>query len=144
MRKNSVKIVLSVFVLGLLALVPLNSNLAFGYNNTTDTPVCSKQAPSQVVLYEPNHRLLPKATKSGEVRLNWLKTRNANKYTVAFGVKPGNYIYGAADVGDTNNFTVRFLTPGKKYYFVVRGVNDCMPGAWSREWAASTGRSATS
>ena len=140
MKKIFLKITLLFFALGILMFVPFNSNLTFGYaTNTTGTPVCNKERPSAVVLYEPNHRLLPRATKSGELRLNWLKTSRANKYSVAFGMKPGNYIYGAADVGDTNHFVVRFLTPGKKYYFVVRGINDCMPGEWSREWSAIVG-----
>lgn len=140
MKFTFLKGVLIVSVFGLLALVPLNSNLIFGYNNTTDTPTCSKEKPSQVVLYEPNHALLPRATGVGEIRLNWLKTAKANKYTVGFGVNSGNYIYGASDVGDTDHFIVRFLAPGKRYFFAVRGVNDCKPGDWSREWSAVVGR----
>jgi len=90
-------------------------------------------------LYQPNHPLLPKATGPNQVRLNWLKVSNANKYTVAFGLSSGNYIYGVPDVGNTDHFTVGSLASGQKYYFVVRAVNDCMPGPWSMEWAVRGG-----
>jgi len=120
-------------------LLPDNFQIAFGYG-TVSTPTCDKEAPAQVVLYEPGHYLLPKATGVGEVRLNWLKADRATKYTLGFGVQPGIYIYGLPDVGDTDHFTVQHLNPGTKYYFAVRGVNDCKPGAWSREWATVVGR----
>jgi hypothetical protein len=132
------KIFLIVLAFAVLLVVPKNSQLAFGYG-TTGTPSCGKEAPDQVVLYEPNHPLLPRASAGGEVLLNWLKAARATKYTVAFGTSSGNYIYGQADVGDTDHFLVRFLTPGRRYYFAVRGVNDCMPGPWSMEWPVLVG-----
>ena len=133
------KVGLVIFVFALLVVVPLNLNQIFGYG-TVSSPTCDNEKPGQPVLYEPNHPLLPRATGAGEVRLNWLKAARANKYTVAFGVSPGNYIYGANDIADTDNFTVRFLTPGTRYYFAVKGVNECKPGDWSREWSAVVGR----
>lgn len=138
MKKTIFRIGLVIFAFTLLVLIPLNSNLTFGYG-TTSTPSCDKEKPSQVVLYEPNHPLLPKATGAGEVRLNWLKAERANKYTVGFGLSAGNYIYGATNIADTNNYTVSHLNPGTRYYFAVKGVNDCMPGDWSREWSAAAG-----
>lgn len=126
----------------MIVLIPDNSRIVFGYGETSSIPgpaTCGKDKPSQVVLYEPNHKLLPKATKSGEVLLNWLKAERANKYTVAFGLSSGNYIYGLPDVGDVTSFLVKYLSPGKTYYFVVRGVNDCMPGPWSKEWSVRVG-----
>lgn len=140
MKKALFRGSLIVFVFALLVLIPLNSNFTFGYG-TVSTPTCNNEKPGQPVLYEPNHPLLPRATGAGEVRLNWLKAARANKYTVGFGTSPGNYIYGANDIADTDNFTVRFLTPGTRYYFAVKGVNECKPGDWSREWSAVVGRS---
>ena|SRR3989338_8126621 len=140
MKKTVLKVAVSIFVLALITLIPKNTDLTFGYN---EIQACNKEKPTQVVLYEPNHRLLPRATKSGEVRLNWLKAERADRYTVAFGVSSGNYIYGAANVGNTDHFDVRFLTPGKRYYFAVKGANDCMPGPWSREWSVLVGRNGT-
>jgi len=138
MKNISWKIFFVALAFAVLLIVPKNSQLAFGYG-TTGTPSCGKIAPDQVVLYEPNHPLLPRATIGGEVLLNWLKATRATKYTVAFGTSSGNYIYGQADVGDTDHFLVRFLTPGRRYYFAVRGVNDCMPGPWSMEWPVLVG-----
>lgn len=138
MKNVLLKVGLVVFVFALLVIVPLNINQIFGYG-TVSTPTCDNEKPGQPVLYEPNHSLLPKATGAGEVRLNWLKAARANKYTIGFGTSPSNYIYGANDIADTNNFTVRFLTPGTRYYFAVKGVNECKPGDWSREWSAVVG-----
>lgn len=137
MKNALFKIGLIAFVFALLVIVPHNFNLTFGY--AVSTPTCNNEKPAQVVLYEPNHPLLPKATGAGEVRLNWLKAARANKYTIGFGTSPSNYIYGAANIADTNNYTVGHLNPGTRYYFAVRGVNECMPGDWSREWSAVVG-----
>lgn len=145
MKKTLIKSSIFVSALIAIALIPSNSQLSFGYggdNSAGTAPTCGSEKPDQVVLYEPNHSLLPKATKPGDVRLNWLKANKADKYTVAFGTASGKYIYGLPDVGNTTNFTVSHLTRGKKYYFVVRGVNGCMPGPWSREWAVTVGGSA--
>jgi len=145
MKKTTIKVSLILTALVALALIPANTQMIFGYDSptfagsSTNPPVCSKEAPAAVLLYEPGHELLPKATDPGQVRLNWLKTDKASKYTIAFGLASGNYTYGLPDVGNTDYFTVSDLTPGATYYFVVRGVNDCMPGAWSREWAATVG-----
>jgi len=163
MLKGLVKISLLGLALIAVVVIPGNAKLVFGYGSgnpnlnpgsgsssssnsssnsnsgSTGTPTCNNQAPDKVVLYQPNHPLLPKATGPNQIRLNWLKANRATKYTVAFGLSSGKYIYGLPDVGDTNNFTVSYLTPGKTYYFVVRGVNDCMPGPWSMEWAARVG-----
>src|SRR3989338_5410413 len=141
-------LILSLIGIAFLAIaaIPGNSKFVFGYGSdatfagsSTLPPVCNKEKPDQVILYEPNHPLLPKAASSKEVRLNWLKANRANKYTLAFGFSSGNYIYGFPDTGDTDHFTVGSLTSGKKYYFVVRGVNGCMPGLWSMEWAVRVG-----
>lgn len=145
MKKTLVKVSILGFALLAIALIPGNSKFVFGYGSptfagsSTEPPVCDKEKPAQVVLYEPNHPLLPKAVNAYDVRLNWLKADKANKYTLAFGLSSGNYIYGLPNVGNTDHFTVGSLTPGQKYYFVVRGVNECMPGLWSREWAVRIG-----
>jgi len=146
MKKSLIKVSLLVAALSAIALIPSNTEMIFGYGNaptfagsTTNSPSCNKTKPDRVVLYEPNHALLPKATDANAVRLNWLAANNSTKYTVAFGTAAGNYSYGLPDVGNTTNFTVNNLVSGTKYYFVVRGVNDCMPGAWSKEWAVQIG-----
>ncbi len=158
MLKGSVKISLLTLALIAIVLIPGNTQLVFGYGSgggggagdgrsdgRSDgrggggSTTCGNEQPAKVVLYQPNHALLPRATGPNQIRLNWIKTAKATKYTVAFGVSSGNYIYGLPDVGDTDNFTVNYLTPGRTYYFAVRGVNGCMPGPWSMEWAARAG-----
>lgn len=150
MLKGLVKILLLGIALIAVTLIPGNAKLVFGYgsssnsnsgslNSTTGAPTCDKQQPDKVTLYEPNHPLLPKAANPKDVRLNWLKANRSTKYTLAFGLSSGNYIYGLPDIGNTDNFTVSYLAPGTTYYFVVRGVNDCMPGPWSMEWAVKAG-----
>jgi len=138
MKNILLRIGMVVFIFALLVFVPLNVNQIFGYG-TVSTPTCDNEKPAKVVLYEPNHALLPKATGVGEVRLNWLKAERANKYTIGFGTSPRNYIYGVTNIPDTNNYTVKYLNPGTRYYFAVKAVNECMPGDWSREWSVLVG-----
>lgn len=144
MRKKAFLVILAVAILG---LVPLNNQLIFGYGSdgrsdggsSSPIPSCNGTRPGKPTLFQPGHSLLSKATGVGEVRLNWLRTQNASSYGVGVGLTPGNYIYGSPNVGDTTNFTVRFLTPGKIYYFAVRANNGCTPGPWSQEWSFTTG-----
>lgn len=140
LSKSYLKVSLIALVVTVIALTPGNSKLLFGYGDTAGQFhkfVCENTTPLKVVFYEPNHPALPKTTVKGEVILNWLKLKeNADKYTIAYGVQPGNYIYGVTDTGNVNSFTVRYLNPGTRYYFIVRGVNGCMPGPWSQEWSA--------
>lgn len=133
---------LSLVVLGVY-LIPQNSQFVYGYGesdgrsdgrSSSPTPQCNGARPNAPIVYEPGNALLPRATGVGEVRLNWLRTQNASGYGVGIGLTPGNYIYGSPNIGDTTNFTVRFLTPGRRYYFAVRANNGCTPGPWSREW----------
>ncbi|MBU1084923.1 fibronectin type III domain-containing protein, partial [Patescibacteria group bacterium] len=146
--KNILKLVVASVVVGVLLIIPKNTDLSYGYSwenppEVNKPWICMNSAPDKVILYQPGHPLLPKSLVSGEVRLNWLKVSNADKYTVAYGVQPGTYIYGVNNVGNSDNFTVSYLNPGQTYYFVVRGVNGCKPGAWSQEWSAvapGTGR----
>jgi len=106
-----------------------------GKTSAKGASVCGDEKPGQPVLYEPGHPLLPKATKPGSIRLNWLKASRATHYSVAYGLTSGNYIYGVPDVGNTDNFTVEGLG-NRTYYFAVRAVNNCMPGPLSNEWSA--------
>jgi len=59
--------------------------------------------------------------------LTWTASAPVTHYSISYGVKPGEYIYGAANVGNVTTYTVGSLDPGTQYYFSVRGVNDCMP-----------------
>lgn len=79
------------------------------------------------------------STKS--ITLTWTKANDpVSYYLLVFGLSSGNYIYGAPNIGsrDATSFVVKSLTPGTKYFFAVKAVNGCMPGALSNELSAST------
>lgn len=100
-------------------------------------PTCTNEKPKAPVLLEPNHPLLPQPEIPGEVILVWHKVPGATSYTIAYGLTPGNYIYGAADIGtgESEAISIRALE-NRTYYFVVRANNGCMPGPFSQEWPA--------
>ncbi len=137
------KIIFSLFLLTVIVVGKKAVLASYGTSestitgSTTDTPRCTAEVPETPVLYEPWHRLLPKAQKAGEVILRWHIARRATHYLIAFGLSSGNYIYGAPKVGnhDSNEFTVDHLVPGRMYYFAVKAINDCMPSDFSNEWA---------
>lgn len=60
-------------------------------------------------------------------------------YLVSYGTTSGNYIYGNPNVGNVTSYTVGSLSTGKTYYFVVKAVNGCMPGAYSNEMSGVAG-----
>lgn len=71
---------------------------------------------------------------NNQVKLTWTTvTSNVTHYGIKYGIKSGNYLYGASDIGNTNNFTVSGLSKGYTYYFVVYAVNDCIAGEDSSE-----------
>lgn len=118
----------------------------YGWSPQTDfsnqgPPQCGSSNPDKApVLLQPNHPVLPKKPKAGEVVLYWHKVPGANGYSVYYGFSPKNYIFSAPDVGDTDNLVVRFL-PNKVLYFAVQARNGCAAGPLSREWSARPGRS---
>jgi hypothetical protein len=62
-------------------------------------------------------------------------------YLVSYGVSSGNYIYGNPNVGNVTSYTVGSLVTAKPYYFAVKAVNGCMPGAYSNEMIGIPGSS---
>lgn len=137
---------------GILA-VPLNNNFTYGYGessvlpgSTTDAPQGqnTNPQPAKPILFEPGHALLPRAIGNGQVRLNWVRSDRSTWYTIGYGLQPGRYIYGVSNTGNTDNFTIGYLTPGRRYYFAVRGNNNGRPGPWSQEWSVvANGRTNT-
>jgi hypothetical protein len=91
---------------------------------------------------------LTSAVSSGanSITLTWIDASNpVTYYLVSYGLSSGNYIYGNPNIGGqgTTSFTVGGLTTGKKYFFVVRAGNGCMPGVFSHEVSAVAGASPT-
>lgn len=69
---------------------------------------------------------------NGEVTLTWTKV-SADYYSLVFGGASGAYQYGAANIGNTNQYIVRQLNPGKLYYFAVAAVKGCASSGFSQE-----------
>lgn len=145
MKKKFIKLGLlsSPLLLIILGLAGPVKAEPYGWSPNVDNswqgpPKCGDSAPKAPILYEPNHRLLPKAKEKGAIRLQWTKVPDASNYSVFYGLTPKNYIYSAADVGDTNNFTVRFLA-NKKYYFAVTAKAGCAGSPKSNEWVGRPG-----
>jgi hypothetical protein len=78
---------------------------------------------------------------NGEVTLTWTKV-SADYYSVFFGGASGAYEYGAANIGNTNQYIVRQLSPGKLYYFAIAAVRGCASSGFSNE-ASARARGAT-
>ena len=76
------------------------------------------------------------------VTLTWTEAQDPVTYfLVAYGTSPNGIEYGAPNIGgrESTSFTVSELTNGVKYYFRVRGVNDCKPGKFSNKLSAVPG-----
>jgi hypothetical protein len=61
---------------------------------------------------------------------------SADYYAVFFGGASGAYEYGAANIGNTNQYIVKQLSPGKLYYFAVAAVKGCASSGLSNEASA--------
>lgn len=97
----------------------------------TSTPApCSATAPTSAP------SLAAYQSSPNSVVLTWTAVSPVTHYMIEYGITPGVYIYGAANVGNTTSFVVSGLSGGTTYYFRVAGVNNCMPGPWSNEASA--------
>jgi len=77
---------------------------------------------------------------NGSATLHWNQTLSEHTgYLIAFGTSPGNYQYGAPNIGNDDHYTVRGLTPNAQYCFYVRSLNGCMPGERSPEYCINPG-----
>lgn len=82
--------------------------------------------------------------ETGSVQLAWADLPNVGNYNIAYGTAPGSYVYGVTNTGKTNNFVVRGLTPGQKYYFVISPVVDGRGTRFSPETSAVAATTTTS
>lgn len=120
------------------------SSINYGSSNNTVTAVsgtisssCDKQNPGGKApwLYGAI------AESSSSIRLYYTDADDpVDHYTLRYGTKPGEYIYGADNIGGkgSRTFLTESLSPNTPYYFSVRGGNGCAPGSWSNEMAATT------
>lgn len=75
----------------------------------------------------------------GEVTLKWGKVSGTTHYTVTYGKASRMYEYGSPNIGDTDQFVVKGLVPGQKYYFVITAVNSCASSGYTNELAITAG-----
>lgn len=104
-----------------------------GASSNPSSPQCNNSAPlAPTGFYVVDN--------NGSATLHWNQTTSGHTgYLIAFGTSPGNYQYGAPDIGNNDHYTVRGLTPNAQYCFYVRSLNGCMPGERSPEYCINPG-----
>ncbi len=90
-------------------------------------PVCSAQTPTTPTLSSVTR------TSPTTAELVWTAASPVTHYSISYGTSPGNYQFGAPNVGNTTSYVVGGLDPNTNYYFVVTAVNDCAPSSASNE-----------
>lgn len=106
---------------------------------TSPTPTPILQAPpacSEISPGTPTNLLVSSGPDVGQVTLSWTKVSGATHYSLVFGPSSKNYQYGAANIGDTNQYVVKALTPGKLYFFAIAAVRGCASSGFSQEVSA--------
>ncbi|MFZ5365765.1 MAG: fibronectin type III domain-containing protein [Patescibacteria group bacterium] len=91
-------------------------------------PACSETSPGT-----PTNLSAASGSDVGQVTLSWTKVSGATHYSLVFGPSSKNYKYGAANIGDTNQYIVKALTPGNLYYFAIAAVRNCASSGFSQE-----------
>lgn len=59
---------------------------------------------------------------AGQITLHWSRyAPNVDNYSIFYGTAPGQYQYAAASIGNDVVYTVGYLQPGVRYYFLIQG-----------------------
>lgn len=114
-----------------------SSSSSSSTSSSPSAPVCSAQAPGSKAPWL--YGAIPQSGNS--ILLYFTEADNpVDTYALEFGTKPGEYSFGATNIGGkgSRTYLVQSLTPNTTYYFRVRGGNGCAPGAWSNELSAKT------
>jgi len=126
------KIITTVLVAAMF-IISANAVMAYADPGPASAPVCNTIKPQKASL------LRVKSLGKGKYELLWDKATDASSWTVGYGIAPGKYIYGIHNFGDDRSRSLTINTfSNKKFYFVVRANNGCMPGDWSNEWKVGT------
>jgi hypothetical protein len=76
----------------------------------------------------------------GQITLTWLQNPLANNFDIVYGSAPGQWFYGAQDVGNIGSYTVSYLNPGQVYYFAILPQNGSTPLPWTATVATTAGK----
>jgi len=107
------------------APVPTPTNKP-GNGGSTPPPVCPDPAPIAP-------KLLNIARNGTTATLVWTPVPSVTHYAISYGTESGKYQYGVTNTGNVTAYTVGSLDANQKYFFVVRGVNNCAAGPASNE-----------
>lgn len=98
-------------------------------NPSSPDPLCTNSVPLAPTDFSATRN------STGSVTLHWNHSPSPHTgYLIAYGPSPGNYLYGAPDIGNSDFYTVLGLTYGAQYCFYVRTLNGCMPGDRTSEY----------
>lgn len=97
-----------------------------GSTSPAQPTACAAATPTTVS----NLRVAQQTTNS--VTLAWDRAAGATHYAIEFFDANGTR-YGAANIGDTNQYTINNLSGGQTYTFEVFAVNECKPGERSNQ-----------
>jgi len=100
-------------------------------SQTPKPPSCSDPSPAT-----PTNLKAVSGPNIGEIKLTWTNSNQTDYYNLVFGPGPRNYQYGAPNIGNTNQYIVKQLTPGNLYYFAVTAVKGCASSGLSTEASA--------
>lgn len=111
----------------------LGTSVSVNSSNNPSPPQCTNSTPlAPTGFYAVDN--------NGSATLHWNQTLSDHTgYLIAFGTSPGNYQYGADNIGNEDHYTVRSLTPNAQYCFYVRSLNGCMPGERTPEYCINPG-----
>ena len=124
--------------------VTVNENKgSFSSGGPVSAPTCGKTPPYSA----PN--LFQITTTQTQATLYFTPIHdNITYYFIAYGYTPGDLRFGTSfqwgPYDGVIDYTVNMLTPGTKYYFMVRGGNGCATGPWSASVSATSVDSSSS
>lgn len=103
--------------------------MAYNQPSGWAAPPCNSEQPAKAWLYR------VKSLGKGKYQLFWDKSDKASSWTIGYGTEPGKYIYGLNNFGNSESRNLIVNTySNRKFYFVIKANNGCMPGEWSNEW----------
>ncbi len=110
-----------------------------GSTSTSTSSVCNNEQPSGKTPWL--YGAIPLSSSSIELYFTD-GDGPISHYILEYGTKPGNYQFGAPNIGGRGDgyrrYTVSGLSPGTQYYFRVKPANGCAGGQWSEVKVAKT------